>query len=150
MKKQYTEIKAFMEKYFADYNAYAQDAETLPQVSDYWDTNIKATAYMKLGMGEYPIKRHNLEAWQKFLIEGHRTVLDRMIAKEIVIDPEELKVVAMFEIEKYDRQSKRPISSFDGIGLYRLKIDHQNALKIISIDFFCGDPAGFANLYKKN
>lgn len=150
MKKKYTEIKDFMDKYFNDYNAYAQDLETLQRVSDYWDIDIKATAFMKLEKGEYPIKRHNREAWQNFLIDGHRTVLDKMLAKEIVIDPKELKVVAIFEIAKYERQSKKQISSFDGIGLYRLKIDHQDCLKIISIDFFCGDPAGFVNLYKKN
>lgn len=150
MRTKYSQIKEFMEKYFNDYNTYAQDADTLHRVSDYWDTNIKTTAYMKLGSGEYPHKHHNREAWQNFLIDGHRTVLDRMVAKEIIIDPEELKVTALFEIEKYERESNKRISAFDGIGLYRLKIDHQGTLKIIGIDFFCGDPAGFANLYKKN
>lgn len=148
MKFKYDEIKKFLENYFKDYSDYAQDVETMHRLNEYWDPEVIAKAYMKLATGEYPIICHNREAWQNFLIEGHRKILETLVPKEIIIDTVEMKAATTLEVQKYDRETKKPICNFDGIGFYKLIIDNNDTLKIVSIDFFCGDPRGFTSLYK--
>ncbi len=147
MKKTYKEIKDFMVEYFKTYTLYAQDAETMHKLNDYWSYNFTSTAYLELKGGEYPQKFSNRKNWQDFLIEGHMNIIEKLIAKEIIIDTDKKKVAVVLEIIKKDKITGGQLCRLDGFGLYDLFIDEDNTLKISKLDFYCGRPDKLAKLY---
>lgn len=148
MKKHYEEIKSFMENYFKDYSAYAQDTETMPQMDRYWTPDILVTAYMKLKGRDYPLQFKNRKNWQNFLIEGHRKIWENLIPKEIMIDLETMKVTSLLQIKKFDRTNDKQLCDLDGICYYRLAVNGDKNPQIKTLDFFTGDQAMFTQLYE--
>lgn len=146
MNEKYEEIKSFMEAYFKDYNSYAQDAETMPQMDKYWDPDIRVTAYMKLKYRDYPLQLKNRKDWQHFLIEGHRKIWENLVPREIIIDLAAMKVTTLLQIKKFDRTNDQQLCDLDGICYYRLNMNG-NIPQIRTLDFFTGDPEMFRQLY---
>jgi hypothetical protein len=144
----YEQINEFMEKYFADYDLYAQEAGTMNRMDQYWAPDIVVIAYMQLKNGQYPLKLENRKQWQDFLIDGHRNVRDAMTPREIIIDEKLLKVAALLNIKKFDLSSGKQLCDLDGLGYYTLVVENGNSLRIIRLDFFCGDPGTMTGLYK--
>lgn len=148
MKKQYQEIKSFMEDYFKDYSSYAQDTETMPRMDKYWTPDIIVTAYMKLKGRDYPLQYRNRKDWQQFLIDGHRKIWENLIPREIIIDLETMKATTLLQILKFDRTNDKQLCDLDGICYYRLIVNEDQKPMIRTLDFFTGDQATFTQLYE--
>jgi hypothetical protein len=147
MEINYEQIKEYMVNYCTDYSSYAQDTETMPRMDTYWTPDIIVTAYMQLKGGKYPLRFDTRTDWQNFLIEGHRKIWETLIPKEIMIDMNEMKVVVMLQIKKYDRSNKKLLCDLDGIGYYKLTANESHAPQIKTLDFFCGDTGKLTSLY---
>ncbi|MCK5059161.1 MAG: hypothetical protein KAT34_21105 [Candidatus Aminicenantes bacterium] len=147
MKIKYEEIKKFMVDYCRDYTSYSQDEETMPKMNMYWHPDLKATAFMKLKGGEYPIKFSNRDEWEIFLIDGHLKIKEELIPKEIMIDMIQMKSGIVLCIRKYNRKDGSLLHEFDGFSYYNLIIDENKSLKMKTIDFYAGDPQTFTGLY---
>lgn len=140
-------IRAFFENYMKDYCRYAQEEETIDHAEKYWDIKIRARAFMKMADGTYPIVCDGRDQWKEYLIKSHIDITEETTIKEMVIDIKDLKAALVLDIRKYDRKTKELKQVFDGLGLYRLT-KQKDKLKILELDFYCGDPGGFTHLHE--
>jgi hypothetical protein len=136
-------IVEFMKSYYEAYNQYAQDAETIDLMDNYWAQEFTSVAY--LPVPEYPIL--DLQNWKNFLVYGHMFALERLESRELVIDRKHMKVVSRINIKHLDRFSGALVLQLQGIGIYDLKTDANNNLKITRMKFFCSNPLALMELY---
>lgn len=136
-------VVEFMKNYYKAYNQYAQDAETIDMLDSFWAPEFVAVAYFPLP--EYP--RMDLEFWKGFLVMGHLQALEKLESEEIIVDTQKMKVVIKVNVKHFDRFSGALLLELQGVGMYDLKIDANNSLKITSMKFFCSNPMGLMELY---
>ena len=148
MKPSYDQLKKFMESYFRAYNDYAQREETMHLMDKFWSDDFVSVAYMQLKGQSYPLRIVGKKAWQDFLIKGHLTVIEDFIPLEYTIDPEQMSCTARLRIKKFALDTQELLTDADGIAFYRLTVTREGKPIIKSLDFYCGDPARFASLYK--
>ncbi len=136
-------IVEFIETYYDAYNQFAQDAETIDLMDNYWAPEFEAVAYFPLP--QYP--QMDLKTWKGFLIMGHMMALERLETMELIIDTKQMKVVSKISVKHFDRFSGSLLLELHGIGMYDLKIDASNNLKITRMQFFCTNPMALMQLY---
>lgn len=145
MELTYEKIHEFITSYCKDYSLYANDAETMDKLDNYWLPELKVTAYFHREDGEYPVIYSTRKEFQDFLIKSHQNIIDSMNPREIIIDVKKKKVVIQSVIEKTNRKTKEKIS-IDGMGCYHLALDDNDEIKIKGFDFIWDAPAEIKNL----
>ena len=146
MKEIYHEMKTFMEAYCRDYDTLAQEAETVDVLDKYCTQDFISTAYMAMKGEAYPFCLKGLKSWKRFLVEGHRTVVEDFTAEDMFLDPLKMTAVARLRIKKFDKQSGKQLLDADAVGCYHLThVDGH--LRMSSLQFFTGDTSHFAGLY---
>lgn len=143
----YQSIREFMESYFLSYSSFAQDRENMPKMDVFWTEDFKTTAYMQLKGDVYPLQFHDRRTWQDFLVEGHLKIIEILKPADMMIDVEQLKVAAKLNIQKFDRDSGKKLCDLDGLGYYQLRETTGGGFVLVSLDFYCGDPAQLSSLY---
>lgn len=145
MKLTYEKIQEFIENYCKDYSLYANDADTMEKMDEYWLPELTVTAYFHRENGDYPIVYSSRKEFQDFLVKSHQNIIDSMNPREIIIDVKKKKVVIQSVIEKTNRKTKEKIA-IDGMGCYHLEADENNNLKIKGFDFIWDAPSSIKNL----
>lgn len=144
----YEEIKAFMKAYCRDYDTLAQEADTVDVLDKYCTPDFVSTAFMSMKGQSYPFCLEGLEAWKRFLVEGHKTVVEDFIPEDLFVDPIKMTAVARLCIKKFDKHSGQQLLAADAVGCYQLtRMDGQ--LRMSSLQFFTGDTSQFAGLYNR-
>ncbi len=135
MKLTYKKMKEFMLDYCKNYNRYANDAETMPKMDEFWAADFIGTGYFHSKDGDYPYIISGRKEFQDTLISTHQVVKDSMTARDIIIDEKSNKVVILSRIEKTNLETGEKLE-IDGMGCYQLILDENKKIKIKSLDFF--------------
>lgn len=145
----YKKLKKFMLAYCRDYNRYANDEETIHEMDQYWSPKFNVTAYFHRQTGDYPVVYASRREFQDFLIATHQNIKDSMNIEDIIVDHKESKVVLRVKIKKEDKTTGEEVAQIDGIGCYKLALDQDNNIKIVSLDFIWDAPDKIKNLGSK-
>lgn len=145
MKAIYKKMKAFMLDYFDAYSRYANDAETMHKMDDYWTPDFRAVAYFRRSDGTYPVVYSSRKEFQEFLIRTHQVVKDSMNPIDFVIDEKAKKVGSLLKIIKTNQQTGEKVE-IDAMGCYHLVPADRNTFQIKSLDFFWEAPEAIKNL----
>lgn len=143
LKANQRKIESFMKNYYSAYNNLAQDFETIDQMDTYWAPEFQVVIYFPFP--EYPVL--DLQSWKMFLVQGHLTVKESLLPTETVIDTKNMKVTSKMDVIHSSRDNNEVVIHLDGVGIYDLKVDGNNKLKITKLQFFCSDPMALMELY---
>ncbi|MDQ1352992.1 MAG: hypothetical protein QG657_3298 [Acidobacteriota bacterium] len=147
MESTYNRMKKFINNYCSDYSQYANDAETMPKMDQYWTPDFKAVAYFRRSSGEYPVVYPSRKDFQEFLIKTHHVIKDSMNPVDFIIDEKEKKVVIRVKIVKTNNQTAEKIE-IDGMGCYQLVEAKGGNFMITRLDFMWEAPETIKNLGK--
>ncbi len=143
LKANQRKIESFMKNYYNAYNNLAQDFETIDMMDEYWAPEFQVVIYFPFP--EYPTL--DLQTWKMFLAQGHLTVKETLIPTETVIDTKNMKATSKLKVKHTERNNNELVVALDGVGIYDLKVDGNNKLKIVKMQFFCSDPMALMELY---
>ena len=134
MKPTNDEIVKWMNAYFAEYNASAQDAKTVHRMDAYFAPDFTFIPYMYVfGGPENAISGR--EAFYNMLT-NHPADYERFIVHDIFVDEKRLVSVAFLEATIYETGTDRVKVKKNYLPLYELMLDDKGALKISTIRFF--------------
>ncbi len=133
----YKKIEQFIADYYNAYNLYAQDAETIDLMDEYWAPEFISMQYLPLP--ECPLIM-DLTTWKNFLVAVHMNLLETLTVEELSIDTKRLSVVARLDIDFNDRTTGMLVLNVDCIGFYNLKVNKGNKIQITCIKLYFADP----------
>jgi hypothetical protein len=134
MKPTYDEIVKWMKDYFDAYNAYAQNAETVHRMSDYFASDVHFVPYVS----EFGGPSHGVTNRDDFyrMFTGHPTVYEQFDIDDIMVDEKKMVAVALLDVTLYESKTNRVLLKKHYQPQYQLVIDDANTLKIKKILFF--------------
>jgi hypothetical protein len=134
MKPTHDEIIKWMNAYFAEYNASAQNAKTVHKMDTYFAPDFTFIPYMYVfGGPQNAIK--GSEAFYTMLT-NHPSDYERFIVHDIFVDEKRLVAVAFLEATIYETGTNRVKVKKNYLPLYELKLDDKGQLKISVVRFF--------------
>lgn len=134
MKPTYDEIVQWMKDYFADYNASAQNAETVHAMDKYLAPDFTFIPYTYVfGGPDNPFRGR--EGFYTMLT-GHPEDYEEFIVHDIFVDEKRMVAVAFLQATIYDTATKTVKVQKDYLPLYELKLDEDGEFKIDTIRFF--------------
>ena len=87
----YKKAEEFMAEYYNAYNLYAQDAETMDLMDEYWAPEFISMQY--LPVPDCPLIM-DLTTWKFFMIGAHMNLQETLNLEELSIDTKKLSAVA--------------------------------------------------------
>lgn len=134
MKPTYDEIVKWMKDYFATYNDYAQNAETVHQMDEYFAPDLTFIPYMYVfgGPGNAIKSREDFYS----MLTGHPEDYERFVVHDIFVDEKRMVAVAFLQATIFDSATDKVKVQKDYLPLYELTLDDSGALKISTIRFF--------------
>lgn len=132
----YHKVEKFMEDYYRDYNLYAQDAETIDLMDEYWAPEFFSIQFLPLP--ECPV--FDLTTWKFFLVAVHQNLVETLTVDEMSIDLKKLTVVARLTVEFHDRTTGELVLGVGGIAFYNLKVEKKRKLKMTCLKLYFADP----------
>jgi hypothetical protein len=134
MKPTYDEIVKWMRDYFATYNDYAQNAETVHQMDEYFAPDLTFIPYMYVfgGPGNAIKSREDFYG----MLTGHPEDYEKFVVHDIFVDEERMVAVAFLQATIFDSATDEVKVQKDYLPLYELTLDDGGALKISTIRFF--------------
>jgi hypothetical protein len=134
MKPGYDEIVKWMKDYFAEYNASAQNAETVHAMDKYFAQDLTFIPYMYVfgGPGNAINSREDFYA----MLTGHPEDYEKFIVHDIFVDDERMVAVAFLQATIFETATDSVKVQKDYLPLYELTLDDEDALKIDTIRFF--------------
>jgi len=134
MKPTYDDLVQWMHDYFATYNQYAQNAETVHEMDKYFAPDFNFIPYVYLfGGPKNPIRGR--EAFYK-LLTGHPTDYEQFKVEQIAVDERQMVAVAFLEASIYDTQSNALKVRKNYLAWYDLGVDEEGEPKIKRVRFF--------------
>lgn len=125
-----------MMDYYADFNRYANDIETIHKMKEYWTPNFKVVAYFQFRGGKSPTMYSTRKEFQDFLGSTPNGMKNSLNPLDIVIDEKMKKVFILTKLIKTNINTGDETEIF-GMGFYQLVIDGDGKFKIDSLDFIC-------------
>lgn len=134
MKPTYDEIVNWMNAYFAEYNASAQDAKTVHRMDTYFATDFTFIPYMYVFGGP----KNAIKGSRAFydMLTNHPEDYERFTVHDIFVDEKRLVAVTFVEATIYETGTDKVKVRKNYLPLYELKLDDQGNLKIATIRFF--------------
>ncbi len=134
MKPTYDEIVTWMNAYFAEYNASAQDAKTVHKMDTYFAPDFTFIPYMYIFGGP----KNAIKGSKAFydMLTNHPEDYEKFTVHDIFVDEKRMVVVTFVEATIYETETNRIKVRKNYLPLYELKLDEQGALKIATIRFF--------------
>lgn len=128
------EIVNWMNAYFAEYNASAQDAKTVHRMDKYFAPDFTFIPYMYVFGGP----QNAITGRDAFysMLTNHPSDYERFIVHNIFVDEKKMVAVAMLEATIYETSTNRVKVKKNYLPLYELKLDDAGALKIAVVRFF--------------
>jgi hypothetical protein len=134
MKPTYDEIVNWMNAYFAEYNASAQDAKTVHRMDAYFAPDFIFIPYMYVFGGP----QNAIAGREAFynMLTNHPSDYERFIVKDIFVDEKRMVSIAFLEATIFETGTDRIKVKKNYLPLYELKLDDEGTLKIATIRFF--------------
>jgi hypothetical protein len=134
MKLTHDEIVKWMNEYFAEYNASAQDAKTVHRMDPYFAPDFTFIPYMYVFGGP----QSAIKGRDAFLtmLTNHPSDYERFVVHDIFVDEQRMVAVAFLEATIYETGTNRIKVRKNYLPLYELKLDEKGVLKIATIRFF--------------
>ena len=134
MKPTYDEIVKWLRDYFAEYNASAQDAETVHRMDQYFAPDLTFIPYMYVFGGP----ENAIRSRQGFydMLTGHPEDYERFVVHDVFVDEKRMVAVVFLQATIYDSATDAVKVQKDYLPLYELILDDEGALKISTIRFF--------------
>ncbi len=134
MKPTHDEIVKWMEAYFAEYNASAQDAKTVHRMDTYFAPDFTFIPYMYVFGGP----QNAITGREAFytMLTNHPSDYERFIVHDIFVDEKRMVAVAFLEATIFETATNRIKVNKKYLPLYELKLDDTGALKIATVRFF--------------
>jgi hypothetical protein len=134
MKPTHDEIVKWMNAYFAEYNASAQNAQTVHRMDDYFAPDFTFIPYMYVFGGPKNVIAGR-EAFYSMLT-GHPADYEKFIVHDIFVDEQRMVSVAFLEATIYETETNRVKVRKNYLPLYELILDDKGELKISVVRFF--------------
>jgi hypothetical protein len=134
MKPTYDEIVKWMNAYFDEYNASAQNAKTVHKMDTYFAMDFTFIPYMYVFGGP----QNAITGREAFytMLTSHPSDYERFIVHDIFVDEKRMVAVAFVEATIYETGTDRIKVKKNYLPLYELKLDDKGALKIAVVRFF--------------
>lgn len=134
MKPTHDEIVKWMNEYFAEYNASAQNAKTVHRMDTYFAPDLTFIPYMYVFGGP----QNAITSREAFysMLTGHPADYEKFIVHDIFVDEKRMVAVAFLGATIFETATDRVKVKKDYLPLYELMLDDKGALKISTIRFF--------------
>jgi hypothetical protein len=134
MKPTRDQIVKWMNAYFAEYNASAQNAKTVHRMDTYFAPDFTFIPYMYVFGGP----QNAITGREAFysMLTGHPTDYEKFIVHDIFVDEARMVAVAFLEATIFETGTNRVKVKKNYLPLYELRLDNKGALKIATIRFF--------------
>jgi hypothetical protein len=134
MKATHDEIVKWMNEYFAEYNASAQNAKTVHRLDTYFAPDFTFIPYMYIFGGP----QNAITGREAFysMLTGHPADYEKFVVHDIFVDEKRMVAVAFLGATIFETATNRIKVKKDYLPLYELKLDDKGALKISTIRFF--------------
>ena len=134
MKPAYDDIVNWMKDYFAAYNAYAQNPQTVHRMSDYFTADVRFVPYISAFGGP----EHAVTSRDEFfrMFTGHPTVYEKFEVEDITVDERRMIAVALLNVALFDSKTDKVLLRKHYLPRYQLVLDDKGSLKISTILFF--------------
>lgn len=130
------QVEAFMADYYAAYNLYAQDPQTIDLMDEYWAPEFVAVQYLPLP--QYPVM--DLITWKNFMVFVHLNITETLVVEEMTIDTVGKSVSVRLAIDFNDRYTGELVLHVDAVAIYNLKLDEDKKLKMTALKLYFADP----------
>ncbi len=134
MKPTYDAIIEWMNRYFAAYNAYAQNPETVHRMSDYFADDVRFVPYISAFGGPDSAITSRDDFFRMFT--SHPTVYEQFKVEDIAVDEKRMVVVGLLDVTLFDSKTNEVLLKKHYLPRYQLVLDEKGALKISTIHFF--------------
>jgi hypothetical protein len=134
MKPTHDEIVKWMNAYFAEYNASAQNAKTVHRMDTYFAPDFTFIPYMYVFGGP----QNAITGREAFysMLTGHPADYEKFIVHDIFVDEKRMVAVAFLEATIFETGTDRVKVKKNYLPLYELMLDDKGALKIATVRFF--------------
>ncbi len=134
MKPTHDEIVKWMNAYFVEYNASAQNAKTVHRMDTYFAPDFTFIPYMYVFGGP----QNAITGREAFynMLTGHPADYEKLLVHDIFVDEKRMAAVAFLEATIYETGTNRVKVNKNYLSLYELKLDDKGALKIATVRFF--------------
>jgi hypothetical protein len=134
MKPAYDDIVEWLKKYFAAYNAYAQNPDTADRMSEYFTTDVRFIPFVSAFGGPGNAVTSRDDFFRMFI--SHPTVYEKFDVVDIAVDEKRMVAVALLKVALFDSQTNEVLLRKHYLPRYQLVLDEKGALKISVIHFF--------------
>ena len=129
----YDKIVDWMKSYFKTYNQYAQVAETVDKMNDYFAPDLVFKAYVAgLGDGTAITDREVF----KHILTAHPDSYETFEPLDIAVDERKMVANALLDVDVVESKTGKVVVEKHYLVRYQLKVDENDTLKIKQIDFF--------------
>lgn len=125
----YNEITAWIEEYFAAFNAYGQNPDTIHRMDEYFSKDFVFNPYIA-----HVGKVAGRDEWYKVLL-SHPSGVERLTPEDVVIDERRQAFVAQIKAELSDRDTEELLLTKRYLARYPL-VEEEGKMKIERLDFF--------------
>ncbi len=134
MKPTHDEIVKWMNEYFAEYNASAQNANTVHRMDKYFAPDFTFIPYMYVFGGP----QNAITGREAFysMLTSHPADYEKLAVHDIFVDEKRMASVAFLGATIFETGTDKVKVKKDYLSLYELTLDNQGALKIATIRFF--------------
>ena len=134
MKPTHDEIVKWMNAYFAEYNASAQDAKAVHRMDTYFAPDFIFIPYMYVFGGP----QNAITGTKAFynMLTNHPADYERFIVHDIFVDEQRMVSVAFLEATIFETGTNSVKVKKNYLPLYELILDDKGDLKISTIRFF--------------
>jgi hypothetical protein len=134
VKPTHDEVVKWMNEYFAEYNASAQNAKTVHRLDAYFAPNLTFIPYMYVFGGP----QNAITSREGFysMLTSHPADYEKFIVHDIFVDEKRMVAVAFLGATIFETATDRVKVKKDYLPLYELMLDDKGALKISTIRFF--------------
>ncbi|MBN1319461.1 MAG: hypothetical protein JXA87_01340 [Thermoleophilia bacterium] len=129
MRMTYDEITAWIDEYFAAFNAYGQNPETIHRMDEYFCKDFVFNPYVA-----YVGKVAGRDEWYKVLL-SHPSGVEKLTPEDVVIDERRQAFVTQIKAELSDKDTKKILVTKRYLARYPL-VEEDGKMKIERLDFF--------------
>ena len=131
MESNYNEIKQFMQNYFKDFSAYAQDPRTTHRMDEFFAPDIEFIPYTAEALAPVSGRDNFLN-----IMTSHPSIKEWIEPEDIVIDEKRKIAVTLLKARLLDAKTEEILGEKHYFPLYELIEDQNNMLKIKRILFW--------------
>lgn len=134
MNPTYNTIVEWLREYFAAYNAYAQNPETVQRMSDYFTKDVSFVPYVSDFGGPKNAVTSRDDFFRMFT--SHPTVYEQFEVEDIVVDEKRMIAVGLLDVTLFDSKTNEVLVRKHYLPRYQLVLDEKGKLRISTILFF--------------